>query len=71
MELGCCARMQQVGRGNLNLSEAPVQTDVLELDLRRYELRRRGGVLKLERGLIRSGARIPIGGSLLIAASKK
>jgi TolB-like protein/DNA-binding winged helix-turn-helix (wHTH) protein/Tfp pilus assembly protein PilF len=31
------------------LSEAPVQTDVLELDLRRYELRRGSSVLKLEK----------------------
>jgi len=31
------------------LSEAPVQTDVLELDLRRYELRRGSIVLKLEK----------------------
>jgi len=31
------------------LSEAPVQPDVLELDLRRYELRRGGSVLKLEK----------------------
>jgi len=31
------------------LSEAPVQTDVLQLDLRRYELRRGSNVLKLER----------------------
>ena len=31
------------------LSEAPVQTDFLELDLRRYELRRGSSVLKLEK----------------------
>jgi TolB-like protein/DNA-binding winged helix-turn-helix (wHTH) protein len=31
------------------LSEAPVQSDLLELDLRRYELRRGGIVLKLEK----------------------
>lgn len=31
------------------MSEAPVQTDVLELDLRRYELRRGSSVLKLEK----------------------
>jgi TolB-like protein/DNA-binding winged helix-turn-helix (wHTH) protein/Tfp pilus assembly protein PilF len=31
------------------LSEAPVQPDVLELDLRRYELRRGSSVLKLEK----------------------
>ena len=31
------------------MSEAPVQTDVLELDLRRYELRRGSNVLKLEK----------------------
>ena len=31
------------------MSEAPVQTDFLELDLRRYELRRGGNVLKLEK----------------------
>ncbi len=49
MELGCCARMQQVSRGYSNLSEAPVQTDVLALDLRRYELRRGSSVLKLEK----------------------
>jgi TolB-like protein/DNA-binding winged helix-turn-helix (wHTH) protein/Tfp pilus assembly protein PilF len=49
MELGCCARMQQVSRGLFELSEAPVQTDVLELDLRRYELRRGSSVLKLEK----------------------
>ena len=31
------------------MSEAPVQTDFLELDLRRYELRRGSSVLKLEK----------------------
>ena len=31
------------------MSEAPLQTDVLELDLRRYELRRGHNVLKLEK----------------------
>lgn len=31
------------------MSEAPVRTDVLELDLRRYELRRGSSVLKLEK----------------------
>ena len=31
------------------MAEAPVQTDVLELDLRRYELRRGSNVLKLEK----------------------
>lgn len=31
------------------MSEAPVQSDLLELDLRRYELRRGGIVLKLEK----------------------
>jgi TolB-like protein/DNA-binding winged helix-turn-helix (wHTH) protein len=31
------------------LSEAPIQTDFLELDLRRYELRRGSSVLKLEK----------------------
>jgi TolB-like protein/DNA-binding winged helix-turn-helix (wHTH) protein len=31
------------------LSEAPAQTDILELDLRRYELRRGSSVLKLEK----------------------
>jgi DNA-binding winged helix-turn-helix (wHTH) protein len=34
------------------LSEAPVQTDVLEIDLRRYELRRGSSVLKLEKILM-------------------
>src|SRR5437588_11500557 len=31
------------------LSEAPVHADVVELDLRRYELRRGSSVLKLEK----------------------
>jgi len=41
--------MQLVSQRIFELSEAPVQTDVLELDLRRYELRRGSNVLKLEK----------------------
>jgi TolB-like protein/DNA-binding winged helix-turn-helix (wHTH) protein/Tfp pilus assembly protein PilF len=40
--------MQQVSEV-LELSDAPLQPDILELDLRRYELRRGGSVLKLEK----------------------
>lgn len=40
--------MLQLHRG-IELAEVPVQTDVLALDLRRYELRRGSSVLKLEK----------------------
>jgi TolB-like protein/DNA-binding winged helix-turn-helix (wHTH) protein/Tfp pilus assembly protein PilF len=41
--------MSRITVGASDLSEAPVQTDLLELDLRRYELRRGTRVLKLEK----------------------
>jgi TolB-like protein/DNA-binding winged helix-turn-helix (wHTH) protein/Tfp pilus assembly protein PilF len=49
VELDVRLKFGDLFAGRSNLSEAPVQTDVLELDLRRYELRRGHNVLKLEK----------------------